>query len=400
MNQLCFYPLALTAATLLAALSPARRPSLFVWLLCGLLVFFLSYVRKRCRHLPILLLFHVLVVVLLYAIPAENDVNRWMRVLVGSGFVIYSLYLRFQTEDFSSETLPLPLAAGIAFLCLFLQHYQGDDTWDLYYRMSLILVFLLYAVVLFLQSYEDFMSVNRLSTGKIPFQEIFRSGLHSTAAFVLLSGLLLMAVSQFAWLKPFLQVLRNGLLLILRFLFSLLPTDSETPEVIVEQTAGGGGMPALEPEEPFFLWVILEYVAMIALLLVAIGLLYRGLRKLFFFLRERMQFTVTDTSLAKQESLDKRERLSAAEASTARREQKKFAFGFPDARQKIRRIYQKKLSVCGLAKERLPFYTARDAEKSLQAEGMAALYEKARYSELPCTEEDVRSMKMICGNKK
>ena len=32
MNQLCFYPLALTASTLLAALAPASRPSLALWM--------------------------------------------------------------------------------------------------------------------------------------------------------------------------------------------------------------------------------------------------------------------------------------------------------------------------------------------------------------------------------
>lgn len=103
-----------------------------------------------------------------------------------------------------------------------------------------------------MQSYEDFLTVNRLSTGKIPFQEIFRSGLHSTAAFVLLSGLLLLAVSQFAWLKPFLRLLRNGLAAILRFLFGLLPMDSGTEAVVVEQQAGGGDMPPMEAEDPLF----------------------------------------------------------------------------------------------------------------------------------------------------
>ena len=138
--------------------------------------------QKRCKHLSVLLLLHGLVLACFYIIPAANGINRGIRLLVGAGFVIYSLWLRFRTEDFASDPLPLPLAAGIAFLCLFLQHYQGNNVWDLYYRMSLILVFLLYAVILFLQSYEDFLTVNRLSTGKIPFQEIFRSGLHSTAA--------------------------------------------------------------------------------------------------------------------------------------------------------------------------------------------------------------------------
>ena len=245
MNQLCFYPLALTASTLLAALAPASRPSLALWMLGALPVFFLYYARKRCKHLSVLLLLHGLVLTCFYIIPAANGVNRGIRLLVGAGFVIYSLWLRFRTEDFASDPLPLPLAAGIAFLCLFLQHYQGNNVWDLYYRMSLILVFLLYAVILFLQSYEDFLTVNRLSTGKIPFQEIFRSGLHSTAAFVLLSGLLLLAVSQFAWLKPFLRLLRNGLAAILRFLFGLLPMDSGTEAVVVEQQAGGGDMPPM-----------------------------------------------------------------------------------------------------------------------------------------------------------
>ena len=169
MNQLCFYPLALTASTLLAALAPASRPSLALWMLGALPVFFLYYARKRCKHLSVLLLLHGLVLACFYIIPAANGVNRGIRLLVGAGFVIYSLWLRFRTEDFASDPLPLPLAAGIAFLCLFLQHYQGNNVWDLYYRMSLILVFLLYAVILFLQSYEDFLTVNRLSTGKIPF---------------------------------------------------------------------------------------------------------------------------------------------------------------------------------------------------------------------------------------
>ena len=394
MNQLCFYPLAMTAATLLAALGPESRPSLALWMLGALPVFFLFYVRKRCKHLSVLLLLHGVVLALFYVFPAANGVNRGVRLLVGAGFVIYSLWLRFRTEAFETEPLPLPLAAGIALLGLFLQHYQGSTDWDLYYRMSLILVFLLYAVILFLQSYEDFLSVNRLSTGKIPFQEILRSGLRSTATFVLLSGILLFAVSQFAWLKPFLQLLRSGLAAVLRFLFGLLPEDSTDPDVVMEQAVGGGDMPPMEAEDPFILWVILEYVAMIALLIVCMFLLYRGIRKLFSFLQDKMQISFTGELPGKQESKDKREKLElSGDKNDSRPEKKRFSFLFPDAGQRIRRIYLKKISNSGLAKERLSFYTARDAEKSLSAEGMAAIYEKARYSEVPCTEEDVRQMK-------
>ena len=103
MNQLCFYPLALTASTLLAALAPASRPSLALWMLGALPVFFLYYARKRCKHLSVLLLLHGLVLACFYIIPAANGVNRGIRLLVGAGFVIYSLWLRFRTEDFASD---------------------------------------------------------------------------------------------------------------------------------------------------------------------------------------------------------------------------------------------------------------------------------------------------------
>ncbi len=356
-------------------------------------LFFLYYVRKRSKHLPVLLMLHGLVVVLLYVLPAANGVNRGVRLFVGCGFVIYSLWLRFRTQDFTAEPLPLPLVFGISFFCLFLQHYQGDDAWDLYYRMSLILVFLLYAVILFLQSYEDFLTVNRLSTGKIPFQEIFRSGIHSTTTFVLLSGMVLFLISQFAWLKPFLQILRNGILMVLRFLFGLFPTDSMEPEFIIEQSGGSGEMPLPGSEDPFILWVILEYIAIIALFIVAVYFLYRGIRKLIAFLRDRMHFLPESEKEAMPENSDIRERLAGISGRAVSNDKKRFSFLFPDAAQKIRNMYQKKMNTCGLAKERISFYTARDAEMALDTPGMAEIYEKARYSGIPCTEEDVRRMK-------
>ena len=396
MNQLCFYPFAMTAATLLAALTPESRPSMLLWILGAFPVFFLSYVRKRCKHLPVLLLFHGVVLTVIYVIPAANGVNRSVRLLVTAGFVIYSLWLRFRTENFAAEPLPLPLAAGIDLLCLFLQHYQGNNAWDLYYRLSLILVFLLYALILFLQSYEDFLAVNRLSTGKIPFQEILYSGLRSTTTFVFLSGILLLTVSQFAWLKPFLQLLRSGLVTILRFLFGLLLTDSTDTDVVIGQAVGGGDMPPMEAEDPFFLWVILEYVAMVALLTACVFLLYRGIRKLVVFLRDKMQISFISELPGRQESTDKREKLElSGNKKDFGPDKTGFSFLFPDARQKIRRIYLKKINSGGLAKDRLAFYTARDAEKSLHTDGMAAIYEKARYSEETCSEEDVRRMKKL-----
>ena len=204
-------------------------------------------------------------------------------------------------------------------------------------------MFLLYAVILFLQSYEDFLTVNRLSTGKIPFQEIFRSGLHSTAAFVLLSGLLLLAVSQFAWLKPFLRLLRNGLAAILRFLFGLLPMDSGTEAVVVEQQAGGGDMPPMEAEDPFY---FMGHSGICGHDRTSDRLRISAVPRNFkadHISQGQNAVFLPGTVSEQLESMDKREHLEAAPENTAaKQKQKWFSFAFLDAGQKIRRMYQKK----------------------------------------------------------
>lgn len=184
------------------------------------------------------------------------------------------------------------------------------------------------------------------------------------------------------------------MILVLRFLFELLPKDSEAENVVTLQQTGGGGLPPMEAEDPFILWVILEYAAMIALMVVCAILLYRGIRRLIVFLRDKMQFSLPDAVSEKTSVADKREQLKTAPENTAAKAKIKwFSFAFLDAGQKIRRMYQKKINAGGLAKTSLPFYTARDAERSLGAEGMAEIYEKARYSDTPCTDADVRQMK-------
>lgn len=396
LNQLCFYPLAMTAATLLTALEPAVRPKLWLWLLCALPVYALSYARKRCRNFISLCFFHIAALAVVWLLPAETGVNHGFRVLVCAGFVIYSLYLRLRSEDFSAEPLTLPLAAGISIVSLFLQHYQENTAWDTYYRVSLIAVLALYALILFLRSYEDFLQVNRMSTGKIPFREIFRSGMTSSGTFVLLSGGVLLLVSQYAWLKPLFVGMREGLRLLLSFLFRLIPEDTSDPEILQETHMVGNDMPLPEAGEPALFWVILEYAAMVALLAAALFFLWKGAVKLFRYLRAQMQYQ-TAGSLRNTETVDLRERLpenSLFSGKKTHSDGRRFSL-FPDARERIRRSYRKKINNSGLAKDKVPFYTAREALYTLDADSAAQIYEKARYSEEICTEEDVRRMRYL-----
>ena len=153
-------------------------------------------------------------------------------------------------------------------------------------------------------------------------------------------------------------------------------------------------MPLPEAGEPFLLWVILEYLAMIALLAGAVFLLYRFLRKLLLYLREKWQVSFVQNASEKADLSDKREKLTGmGEKPVGRKNKDRVSFFFPDAARKIRYLYQRKIGNSGLDKSRLLYYTALDAQTALDLDGMAAIYEKARYSEEVCTEEDVRKMK-------
>ncbi len=174
-------------------------------------VFFLYYARKRCKHLSVLLLLHGLVLACFYIIPAA-DVNRGIRLLVTALWCTF-LWLPFRTEDFAGSAA----STGFTWNCLFVSFsaaLSGKQRLDLLSYESDPGVFIVCCHLL--QSYADFLTVNRLSTGKIRFRNVsFRAPQHRSLRAL---GLLLLAVSQFAWLKPLLQLLRNGLAAILRFL--------------------------------------------------------------------------------------------------------------------------------------------------------------------------------------
>ena len=79
-----------------------------------------------------------------------------------------------------------------------------------------------------------------------------------------------------------------------------------------------------------------------------------------------------------------------------------------DSKEKIRRIYKKKASSYkpnplaegakedNFSLERLGFYTAREMEARMEGGAFATVYEKARYSNEPCTAQDVKLMKEAC----
>lgn len=449
-NNLILYPLTMTLVTLFGGLFAPIRPSLTVWLLCGMLPLLFYWARLRLNRVLPFLAVHLAVPGGLFALMLvhdrlpgglvqswDNPINCAASLLTVTGFAVYSLKLRLYEQVLASSMLPMPLAVGLTAATLYLQHYMEFQEWDGYYKLALILVLGLYFLQYFVKEYLNFLVVNASSTGVLPEKEIFHSGLLFALAYTLLGMLILMATSQYTWLKAILSVIRQAVYTLLRFLSGLFPRgESSTPEIVVTEHVAGGGYELPEPGETALIWQILEMVAFIAVLLGVLFLLFKAFIKLVSYVKDVMSKDVKIRADDFSGVQDIREKCEATKRQKGTAKERHF-FGFLTPGERIRRIYKKKAAsyeplhlgqeTAGkepdktafrnpYRPERVGFYTARELEQEMKqntARGMeqiadcdtgqknpaasfAAIYEKARYSEETCTVQDVKRMKELC----
>lgn len=381
-----------------------RKPDLLMWVCCSVLPLLTFLIRWKVSGFFPFTLCNLMVLALTLVIPAENIVSRILCVACGLGYICYSYNLRLKSDSpFSSPFAPV-LGIGSSVFGIIFLNQVASISWDSYFVFTLIICFALYLIIYYLNHFLGFLAVNASSTGSIPASEIFRSGMTLVTGFTLLGTIVLLLTMNLAWLKPVLDVLKQGLFIVLRFLVSLLPEEQEGETVIEQAVQGGnnsGGM-MLPVEEPSLFWQIMEVICVVAFVCAALYVLIRVLFRIMRFLQERFQtgFRQKSRNIKESGTQDIREKCSlAGNAEASGREHRLFDFLNPGER--VRRLYKKKLQGASIPlvkgeHKKLGLYTAREAEKSLGICGMAAVYEKVRYSGERIVQEDVRRMKEAC----
>lgn len=402
MNHWTLFPVAITVMGLMQQLTGAQKPDMLLWILCGLFPILFFIIREKTRHFVPFLTLHLVTAGISFLLPAQNTVSRVIAVLCGAGYLLHSVSLRLTQRSNGYDTGFPPVAAIVlSAAALFLQHYQGLDSWDFYYVTALILVLGIYFISYYLDKYLDFLTVNASSTGYLPEKEMFRSGMGMVFASTLGGVLVLFVTANVEWLAAILAFLKNIVRQIIRFLVSLFPQGADEDFIpIVEENTGGSGIALPEPGESFWFWDVLMALSTVAMLVFLLFLLYKGIIRLILFLRNR--FSQNRSRQTKQEALavyDVREKCDTVR-STRKRSDGFFDFLTPS--QRVRRLYRRRvLSAKGLfavaeKNEHLEGYTAREWAAMLSAPGMADIYEKARYTHREITSEDIRQMKEAC----
>jgi len=418
-NMLIFYSLSLVLAAYLGSKIGAQRPHMLLWMLTGLLSFGLYFVRRHVRHVFPLVLLHILALTALvgycWLISANHNLVGYLGLLItGTGFVIYSLVLRFTTEDFQDQCISMPFTVAVYFVSAILAFGQVGPSWNGYFITPVIIIFGLYFLVFYLRQYLEFINANASSTGALPEKAIFRAGLKQVLIYIGIGLIFLIGVVNFNPLGQLILAVAEALRRFIGWLLNTFGGESPPPEGVVIRDpqyvqVEDPGLPEVDTE-PWIGWVLLEYLIMLALIvgaaILAILLLRRFVRFLMGVLQKGREFKDITTG----ESVDVREKCEITEKKSGKKERKKL-FAFLEPREKIRRIYKGKVTAYQprplmdtqkkkrrYEKEKLPCFTAREMEYEMDSKPFAKLYEKARYSQLECTAEDVKQMKELCGN--
>lgn len=387
MNHWALFPLVVTAA----GLTEMSYVPLWQWILCSLATFVLFLVRRYTNHFLILAASHVCVWGCFWFMPFPNLILKAVLMLYLTVYLLYSVFLRLRDGGRMDGNIHPGIAVAVTAGAFILQHYHGRADWDSFYVVSLILFIGLFFLHYYLERYLRFLAVNESSTGHIPEQEIFRSGLGLAAVYTAAGMLFLLLTSNIGWVRQIWLVFKRLLVWLLHFLPA--GTAAEEPMAAAEEPAQqGGGLPPVEAGEPFWLWVLLEKLFMAAFFILIAAVALWGLFRLVKFLAARFRVGLRVESPELEAVRDVREKCGIER----RRTEKKPFLAFLSPQERIRRIYKRRVwaargELAGDGSpEVLNTLTARECGNKLEAEELAEVYEKARYSNEPCMPEDIK----------
>ena len=213
--------------------------------------------------------------------------------------------------------------------------------------------------------------------------------------------MLLLLGSQIEWVSGILQPIKVLLLRLLRFLFSLGGSEEQQTEIPVEEpvNTGMGAMPLPGGGESHWIWKVLEFIVIAAFFLGSLCVVIFLIRKFIQVIRKYMHLQFSErTSQSEEDAFDFREKCELEKSADKER---KSLFSALSPKERIRKLYKKKVlqSAAGKVEEdrsRLGLYTAKEWEEKLETEGMAEIYQLARYSGREMTGAEVKKMKEAC----
>ena len=256
-----------------------------------------------------------------------------------------------------------------------------------------LLQIMIYLIYFHQMNIHDTLSANTQSAS----QSIRKINSLNNKVIIMFIGVLLVLIGAGVLMRldVAISLIGRGLLALLKVVVRFLFRGGDSApveETIVEETEGGGDMGSGVPEgyEPWMIWIILEKIMTVLAVVIVIALIayvfYRLYQK---FRMDRVEEDVlsdyAETPVFIERARpEKKERMSLRER-----------LNLPNDK-KIRRLFRKKVRARIKAGDPITAaQTPQEICRTVKAEDLSrltGLYEKARYSDIPITKEDVQSV--------
>ena len=392
MNHWFYITIAITAL----GLFNSNEPHVLLCAVLGLLPVYGYFLREKMNVFPLFLLCSVTPALISFVIPISDITVKALLIVFSIFYSVYSIYLRTRTED-GWDT---PISPAVSFCVMgglfILLDSQRDVEWDRYYILAILIYFACFLIYYFMVHFLTFITVNDSSATNIPEKAIFETGLKQTILFTLAVIAFLGLVGNVDWLAAMLSAIKRAIVAFISKYLQFTPEQAEAPEHWMPPLESVGNGFFDSPGEPAFIWVILQYVAIVVVLLGILVAVIYGLYKgygvlLSGFKRVRRG---EEQKLVENEDIHEQVEIVRKERGKSRNIFEAFS-----VTERIRKAYRKRVE-----KERytlvedgdlqsLSYFTAKECCEQLGAPGLKMAYEKARYSNANCTNEDLKATK-------
>ena len=295
------------------------------------------------------------------------------------------------------KLIPAPAFIILLGIMSLAEKIMTTHDWSIYYYVIAFAYFIGFFLYYFTKRFLDFLRLNQNTASNIPIQDIFKNGIGLTALFAVCSTIILLMSMSYDWMKVIADKIWGVIWTILRYLLGGIETQPPMEE-LEEQIQGGtqtdgSGMSEVVPVLP--LEGLRDFILVLFIITIVIG---------FCLFAYYIYFVIKDKEGAqkrqkKNEKLEENGDVREYCGVEKKNQRKAGSFFFRTNREKIRRLYQKKISkrkkelIGEQGNQMLRYLTAKECCDKLAEQQLKLVYEKARYSEEEISAEDVRLAK-------
>lgn len=266
-----------------------------------------------------------------------------------------------------------------------------------YYYVITFVYLIGYFLFYFTKKFLDFLKLNQNTASNIPVSDIFKNGIGLTAFFTACSSVILLVSANIDWVKAIADKIWSWVLVILGYIFSGIETKPPLTgkEEITQKDPqmGSSNMSEVIPIET--LESIRNIIIVMLIVTIILGLCF------FLYYIYCVIKGLEGPDIRKKKNVNSEENEDVREyCGVEKKTQRKAgSFIFRNNRDKVRRLYQKKMikrkkELIGEQEQQmLKYLTAKECCDKLSEQQLKLVYEKARYSEETISSEDVRLAK-------